>query len=142
VHSFGDFSGEKAAPGVFLFHVRHPPCRLEAPGVPPGQAAPEIGYDAAMKNLALVLSGLLVGVVAGTFLVPWVRAEGQKPAGVKWQQFCEPAGSIAEASSMAGARGVERWELVGFFGGALCFKRPVPDAAQPGMPFPGSRDGI
>jgi hypothetical protein len=44
---------------------------------------------------------------------------------------------------MAGARGVEGWELIGFFGGAsiparawlgaLCFKRPMP-AASPSCP--------
>jgi hypothetical protein len=91
-----------------------------------------------MKNVALVLSGLLAGAVAGTLVVPSVRAEGPKPH-TKWQQFCEPAGSIAEASSMAGARGVEGYELVGFFGGALCFKRPAPKQEPP---FPGSQDGI
>ncbi len=80
-----------------------------------------------MKTVALVLSGFLAGAVVGTLLVPRVWAEGQKPAPVKWQQFCEPASSIAEASSMAGARGVEGYELVGFFGGALCFKRPAQD---------------
>jgi hypothetical protein len=98
-----------------------------------------------MKNVALVLSGVLAGAVAGTLLVPWVRAEGARPAvTVKWQQFCEPAASIAEASSMAGARGVEGWELVGFFGGALCFKRPDKAAAsRAGDPsWPGERDGI
>ncbi len=86
-----------------------------------------------MKNVALVLSGIAVGVLAATLLVPRVLAEGARPAPpVKWQQFCEPAGSINEASSMAGARGVEGWELVGFFGGALCFKRPVAsDGARP-----------
>lgn len=88
-----------------------------------------------MKNVALVLSGLLVGALAGAILVPRVRAEGPRPAAPpaqpRWQQFCEPAASIAEASSMAGARGAEGWELVGFFGGALCFKRPAVSAPHP-----------
>ncbi len=88
-----------------------------------------------MKNVALVLSGLLAGVVAGTVLIPLVRAEGQRPPGaVKWEQFCEPAGSINEASSMSTARGTEGWELVGFFGGALCFKRPAATSAAPAKP--------
>jgi hypothetical protein len=89
-----------------------------------------------MKNIALVLSGLLAGTLAGALLVPRVLAEGPRPAPVppaKWQQFCEPASSIAEASSMAGARGVEGWELVGFFGGALCFKRPAVDRPSAGV---------
>jgi hypothetical protein len=95
-----------------------------------------------MKNVALVLSGVLAGTLAGTFLVPWVRAEGQRPPAVKWQQFCEGAGSINEASSMAGARGVEGYELVGFFGGALCFKRPAPPPGEPKPGLPGNPYGI
>jgi hypothetical protein len=91
-----------------------------------------------LKNVALALSGLVAGVLAATVLVPRVLAEGSRPppGTVRWQQFCEPASSISEASSMAGARGVEGWELVGFFGGALCFKRPAPDsaAAAPASP--------
>jgi hypothetical protein len=89
-----------------------------------------------LKNVALVLSGLVGGLVTGVLgaalLVPRVLAEGPHPAAPapqRWQQFCEPVASIAEASSTAGARGVEGWELVGFFGGALCFKRPGPTAS-------------
>ncbi len=79
-----------------------------------------------MKNVALVLSGLAVGAFCATLLVPRVFADAPKPPPPqKWQQFCEPASSIPEASSIAGARGNEGWELVGFFGGALCFKRPA-----------------
>jgi hypothetical protein len=90
-----------------------------------------------MKNVALVLSGILVGALAGALLVPRVLADGPRPAApLRWQQFCEPASSIAEGSSMAGARGVEGWELVGFFGGALCFKRPAPMGEPPGAPAP------
>jgi hypothetical protein len=92
-----------------------------------------------MKNVALVLAGLLAGVVSGAFLAPLVpvaRAEEQRPAVARWEQFCEPAGSISEGSSMAGARGAEGWELVGFFGGALCFKRPAGGSAKPAPPRP------
>jgi hypothetical protein len=106
-----------------------------------------------MKNVALVLSGLLAGVLAGTLLIPRVLADGPRPATTvapppspaaaapaspRWQQFCEPAGSITEASTMAGTRGAEGWELVGFFGGALCFKRPEVIAPRPSDPsWPG-----
>jgi hypothetical protein len=83
-----------------------------------------------MKHVALVLSGLVAGVLTATLLVPRVLADGPRPP-VKWQQFCEPASSIAEASTMAGTRGAEGYELVGFFGGALCFKRPVATEPRP-----------
>jgi len=117
-----------------------------------------MGYAGEMKNVALVLSGVLAGAVAAMFLVPGVRAEGQKPVAVKWQQFCEGASSINEASTMSAARGKQGYELIGFFGGALCFKRPTsdavkPDAAEPdavkpnaakpdAASLPGPRDGI
>jgi hypothetical protein len=99
-----------------------------------------IGYDAPMlKNVALALSGLVAGVLTASLLVPRVLADPPRPPNaVRWQQFCEPASSIAEASSMSGARGVEGWELVGFFGGALCFKRPAPPtSAAPSAPTAG-----
>jgi|HubBroStandDraft_5_1064220.scaffolds.fasta_scaffold1256014_1 hypothetical protein len=90
-----------------------------------------------MKNAALVLSGIAIGVVAATLLVPRVFAQAPRAAPPpRWQQFCEPVASIAEASSSAAARGAEGWELVMFSGGALCFKRPAPpkgsDEAWPG----------
>jgi hypothetical protein len=93
-----------------------------------------------MRNVALVLSGLLVGALAGALLVPRALAEGARPStstAPKWQQFCEPASSIDEASSIAGARGAEGWELVGFFGGALCFKRPAVIAHALDQSWPG-----
>jgi hypothetical protein len=103
-------------------------------GAPPARHQ-EIGYALLMKNVAIVLSGILVGLVAGTILVPRVRAETPRPVGaVRWQQFCEGASSISEASAMAAARGAEGYELIGFFGGALCFKRPVPEAQRHGPP--------
>jgi hypothetical protein len=88
-----------------------------------------------MKNVALVLSGLALGVLAGVAFVPRVLAQTAQPP-PKWQQFCEPAASIPEASSLAGARGAEGWELVTYVGGAVCFKRHAPprgaDASWPG----------
>lgn len=97
-----------------------------------------MGYICPMKNVALVLSGVVAGLVAGGVLVPWVHAEGPKPppARHKWQQYCEPAASIAEASTLSTQRGNEGWELVGFFGGALCFKRPAPEVHRPAPAHP------
>lgn len=90
-----------------------------------------------MKNVALILSGLALGVIAGVAFVPRVLAQGgHAPPPAKWQQFCEPVASIPEASSAAGARGAEGWELVTYTPGALCFKRPAPpksgEAGWPG----------
>jgi hypothetical protein len=91
-----------------------------------------------MKNVALVLAGIALGGLAAVTLVPRVLADGRHPAPPKWQQFCETAASVAEASSLAGARGAEGWELVGYSGTALCFKRaaaprsPNGDVAWPG----------
>lgn len=81
-----------------------------------------------MKNVALVLAGLALGVLSGVALVPRVLAQSQPAPGApaKWLQFCEPVASIPEASSIAGARGAEGWELVTYTAGAMCFKRPAP----------------
>lgn len=87
-----------------------------------------------MKNLALVLSGVVAGLLAATLLVPRVMASDARATPMKWQQLCEGASSIAEASSMAAARGNEGWELIGFFGGALCFKRPAPQVMSTTSP--------
>lgn len=80
-----------------------------------------------MKNVALVLAGLALGVLSGVALVPRVLAQTTPPpqAPVKWQQFCEPVASIPEASGIAGARGADGWELVTYQAGAMCFKRPA-----------------
>jgi hypothetical protein len=90
-----------------------------------------------MKNAALVLSGMAIGVVASTLLVPRVLAQTPRAAPPqRWQQMCAPVASITEASTLAGARGAEGWELVTISGGAMCFKRPAPpkgaDESWPG----------
>jgi hypothetical protein len=55
-------------------------------------------------------------------------------AGVaRWQQFCEQASNVSQASWLASSRGAEGWELVSMYGGVLCFKRPVP-VAEPSPP--------
>jgi len=88
-----------------------------------------------MKNAALVLAGLALGVLAGVAFVPRVLAQSQPAAPPRWQQYCEPASSIPEASGLAGARGAEGWELVTYGGGAICFKRHAPPrGAQAGWP--------
>lgn len=90
-----------------------------------------------MKNVALVLSGLAVGLLAGVAFVPRVMAQAQPSHSLpRWQQYCEPAASIPEASGLAGARGAEGWELVSYSGGAVCFKRHAPPRAGEAS-FPG-----
>lgn len=91
-----------------------------------------------MKNVALVLAGLVLGAASGALLTGQVMAQSAPRAAAppqKWQQFCEAAPTLPEASSIAGARGNDGWELVSYAGGAMCFKRPAPpraDVAWPG----------
>jgi len=91
-----------------------------------------------MKNLAFVLSGLLLGGALTTIATQTVFAQSSPPAPPRpqWQQFCEPATSVQEASTIAAARGADGWELVSFASGAVCFKRPASparrDVAWPG----------
>jgi hypothetical protein len=116
------------------------------------------------KNVALVLAGLAIGCGAGAAVTPGATAQGYPPAtgyppgqgypaappaaqapaaGSRWQQFCEQAGSVQEASSMAAARGAEGFELAAMYNGVLCFKRPILAGGAPlpaqGVPsgFPG-----
>jgi hypothetical protein len=87
------------------------------------------------KNVALVLLGLVIGCGAGAAVTQQAGAQGYPmgpavpapaaPAGARWQQFCEQASSVQEASSMASARGVEGFELVAMYNGVVCFKRPI-----------------
>jgi hypothetical protein len=88
-----------------------------------------------MKNVALVLAGIVLGGAATAALTGRVFAQGSHGASHKWQQFCEPAATIPEASSIAGARGVEGWELVSYAGGAMCFKRPMPQPRGDNSPL-------
>jgi hypothetical protein len=50
-----------------------------------------------------------------------------------WQQFCEQAWNVPQASGLVAARGTEGWELVSMYNGVLCYKRPAPDF-QPAAP--------
>lgn len=102
------------------------------------------------KNVALVLLGLVIGCGAGAAVTPRATAQGYPmappgapaaPAGARWQQFCEQAASVQEASSMAGARGVEGFELVAMYNGVMCFKRPILAGAAP-VPAPSVPSGF
>jgi hypothetical protein len=44
-----------------------------------------------------------------------------------WQQFCEQAWNVPQASALVASRGAEGWELVAMYNGALCYKRPTPE---------------
>jgi hypothetical protein len=48
-----------------------------------------------------------------------------------FQQFCEQALTVPQASALAAARGAAGFELVAMYNGVLCYKRPVPDTPAP-----------
>jgi len=93
-----------------------------------------------MRRLALLLAVLCAGCAetsapAAVSYAPTPRRPGA------WQQFCEQAWNVGHASSLAGARGADGWELVAMYNGVLCYKRPAPDVreyrpltAPPGAP--------
>lgn len=61
--------------------------------------------------------------------------DGDVPVVTRWQQFCEQATTVSQASWLVASRGNQGWELVGMTGGILCYKRPVPaDPAPPQAP--------
>jgi len=70
------------------------------------------------------------------------------PQRTAWQQFCEQAWNMQQASALVAARGAEGWELVSMYNGGLCYKRPVgepivqrPPPVVPGLQHvPGVRD--
>lgn len=101
------------------------------------------------KNVVLLLLGLLLGCGAGAVATeklsaqmpgPPMNAGGPQAVGVRWQQFCEQAGSVEDASQRAGARGMEGFELLALYNGVMCFKRPwagaMPGGAAPGTMNP------
>jgi hypothetical protein len=74
-------------------------------------------------HTALLLASLCAGCAAeATHATPSLAP--RRP--VIWQQFCEQAWSVPQASAMATARGAEGWELVTMYNGVLCYKRPAP----------------
>ena len=59
---------------------------------------------------------------------------GEPAVTTRWEQFCEQAQNVSQASWLASSRGNEGWELVSMYAGVLCFKRPVhTDAPSPAV---------
>ena len=56
------------------------------------------------------------------------------PVVARWEQFCEQATSVSQASWLASSRGADGWELVSMYNGVLCYKRPEPSRSPPGAP--------
>jgi hypothetical protein len=99
------------------------------------------GTDEIMRfALALVIATLATACADATGGQPPPAA----PRKVAWQQFCEQAWNVQQASSLVAARGADGWELVSMYNGALCYKRPVPEqsAARPPNPSPPSSAGL
>jgi hypothetical protein len=95
-------------------------------------------------HAAPLLAALCAGCTAGATQAPPSSAP-RRP--MIWQQFCEQAWSVPQASAMATARGAEGWELVTMYNGVLCFKRPAPEPEvfaprhdRPDSPVPAVRD--
>ena len=98
-----------------------------------------------MRRLILLLTVLCAGC-AETPPLPVATSFAPAPRhGGAWQQFCEQAWNVGQASSLAAARGADGWELVAMYNGVLCFKRPAPEAREyrpqaapggsPGQPY-------
>lgn len=66
----------------------------------------------------------------------YVMRPGDVPMVVRWQQFCEQAKSVSQASWLAASRGGDGWELVSMYSGVLCYKRPVPADPAPSFTPP------
>jgi hypothetical protein len=78
---------------------------------------------------------LLLALATATFATACADAPGGLPAPaaprrVTWQQFCEQAWNVPQASALVAARGSDGWELVAMYNGALCYKRPTPEPNQ------------
>ncbi|MBK8256509.1 MAG: hypothetical protein IPK82_28050 [Polyangiaceae bacterium] len=69
-----------------------------------------------------------------------VRTHSQPAVAQRWEQFCEQAANVSQASWLAASRGTDGWELVGMYNGVLCYKRPelptVPQNVEPPAPPP------
>jgi hypothetical protein len=57
-----------------------------------------------------------------------------RPGAVIWQQFCEQAWNVPQASALVAARGAAGWELVAMYNGVLCYKRPAGELPPPRLP--------
>jgi hypothetical protein len=85
--------------------------------------------------LALVIATLATACADAPAGLPPPAA----PRHVTWQQFCEQAWNVPQASTLVAARGAEGWELVAMYNGALCYKRPV---AEGSPARPASSSGV
>jgi hypothetical protein len=79
--------------------------------------------------VAVLSAALCVGCAETSAPVATSYAAAPRRPGA-WQQFCEQAWNVGHASSLAGARGADGWELVAMYNGVLCYKRPAPDARE------------
>jgi hypothetical protein len=86
-----------------------------------------------MLRPALVLTLLLCAGCAAEAPALVAPAGPPRRTGA-WQQFCEQAWNVPQASALVSARGADGWELVAMYNGALCYKRPVADPAVAGRP--------
>jgi hypothetical protein len=78
-----------------------------------------------MRRLALLLILLAAAGCAESQPAPAAAPAAAPRRPGAWQQFCEQAWNVQHASSLAGARGADGWELVAMYNGVLCFKRPA-----------------
>lgn len=89
----------------------------------------------ALRSSLVAAATALVGCAASAPPPPSlvVRA-ADAPVVVRWEQFCEQATSVSQASWLASSRGVDGWELVSMYNGVLCYKRPEPPRSPAGAP--------
>lgn len=86
------------------------------------------------RTLPIALAALFLAGCAETVSPVGTPIPAPRRPGA-WQQFCEQAGSVQQASFLAAARGADGWELVAMYNGVLCFKRPAPEV-RPVAPAP------
>jgi hypothetical protein len=90
----------------------------------------------ALLLVALLGAGCAETTAPGPFASP---AALRRPA--VWQQFCEQAASVPQATALVGARGAEGFELVAMYNGVLCYKRPAPEQVRPSASPPAISGG-
>ena len=89
----------------------------------------------ALRSSLVAAATVLLGCAASAPPPPnlVVRA-ADAPAVARWEQFCEQATSVPQASWLASSRGADGWELVSMYNGVLCYKRPEPSRSPPAAP--------